>query len=73
MPPAFKHWLKYNSMYIRSTGDRNVWYPKLDPNTSVADYRRIKKWTVKDYVERYIIETFGDPNQGQLFQGGNNE
>lgn len=59
MPPAFENWLKYNSMYIQMTGDRDVWYPTNSCNNSIFSKQRIPGITsVVPYVERHIKKMY---------------
>lgn len=68
MPEAFKNWFKYNSMYIKMTGDRNVWYPKNNCNQCFYSHCVKKGFkTMKQYTDRYYLEHYGDDNQLSLF------
>ena len=59
MPPAFENWMKYNSMYIKMTGDRDVWYPTNSCNNSIFSKQRIPGNTsVVPYVERHIKKMY---------------
>lgn len=68
MPEAFKNWMKYNTMYIKMTGDRSPWTPKNNCN-KCFNSTCIKQGfnTVKQYVDDYYIELYGSPNQLTLF------
>lgn len=68
MPEAFSNWFKYNSMYIKMTGDRNQWYPKNNCN-SCFNSTCIKEGftTMKQYTDDYYRNLYGDDNQGRLF------
>lgn len=68
MPPAFSNWLKYNSMYIKMTGDRTQWRPQNSCTQCLNGDCVIKGMTkVEDYVERYYTKTYGDESQLELF------
>lgn len=64
MPKSFSNWLKYNSMYIKMTGDRNVWIPKQNCNACFNGACVIKGFsTMKQYVDKAYNEQYGNPNQ----------
>jgi DNA repair photolyase len=68
MPEAFGNWMKYNSMYIKMTGDRSQWFPKNDCTgcfNSTCVVTGMK--SVKDYTERYYRKLYGDDHQSSLF------
>lgn len=68
MPDAFKNWLKYNSMYIKMTGDRTQWYPKQSCNVCLNSVTQVKGFnTTKQYVDRYYNTYYGNDAQGKLF------
>lgn len=68
MPKAFSNWMKYNSMYIKMTGDRNVWYPKNDCNACFYS-GAVKKGMkyVNQYTDLYYQEHYGSDEQLSLF------
>ena len=68
MPESFKNWFKYNSMYIKMTGDREQWKPKSNCN-QCFNGACVKKGfsTMEQYTDRYYIEHYGDDNQLKLF------
>lgn len=68
MPEAFKNWFKYNSMYIKMTGDRTQWHPKANCN-QCFNGACVKKGfsTMKQYTDFYYEETYGNGNQLSLF------
>lgn len=68
MPKAFENWFKYNSMYIKMTGDRTQWNPKQNCN-KCFNGSCVKKGysTMKQYTDRYYFENYGDDNQLSLF------
>lgn len=69
MPDAFKNWMKYNTMYIRMTGDRSGWTPKNDCNACFNSACVKQGFTnMKQYVDDYYIELYGSPNQLSLFE-----
>ena len=59
MPESFSNWMKYNSMYIKMTGDRDVWYPQNNCNGCfnssciINGYTTVKQYTDKAYVKQY--------------------
>lgn len=68
MPKAFSNWLKYNSMYIKMTGDRSQWSPSANCNECWNGDCVIKGFTtMKQYVDKAYIQQYGDPNQLTLF------
>ena len=67
MPKAFNNWLKYNSMYIKMTGDRTQWYPKKNCNVCLNSVTQIKRYGIKEYVDKYYINFYGHPDQQTLF------
>lgn len=64
MPEAFKNWFKYNSMYIKMTGDRTQWNPKSNCN-ACFNGACVKKgfYTMKQYTDLYYRNNYGDDNQ----------
>lgn len=68
MPESFKNWFKYNSMYIKMTGDREQWKPKSNCN-QCFNGACVKKGfsTMEQYTDRYYIEHYGDDKQLKLF------
>jgi DNA repair photolyase len=75
MPPAFSNWLKYNSMYIKMTGDRSQWIPKCSINGLFLDkdLKYIKKWGYKEFVDNYYNTIYEDDRQLSLFASPNDE
>lgn len=68
MPPAFKNWMKYNTMYINMTGDRGQWSPENNCNACFVSHCIKKGFTkMKQYVDKAYIEQYGDPNQLLFF------
>ncbi len=63
MPPAFSNWLKYNSMYIKMTGDRSQWSPESNPNNIFTTSCRRDLRYVREYVDRHYRETYGNDRQ----------
>ena len=64
MPKAFKNWLKYNSMYIKMTGDRTQWSPSENCNSCFNGDCVIKGFTtMSQYVDKAYAAQYGDPNQ----------
>jgi len=61
----FNNWLKYNSMYIRMTGDKNVWFPKNNCSFCLNSSCKKKGFNFKDYVDDYMRMYFKD-NEQQL-------
>lgn len=59
MPKAFENWLKYNSMYIKMTGDRSQWIPEKSIAYILMGGSRIKGFKWKDYVEAYYTKLYG--------------
>jgi len=66
MPKAFNNWLKYNSMYIKMTGDRNQYCPAKTCN-QINGSCMIKGFKNRDYVNKYYIDLYGHPDQQTLF------
>lgn len=68
MPTAFNNWMKYNTMYIKMTGDRNVWFPKRTCN-GVFNSKLLTKGLhfVNEYVEEIYPRIYGDDRQQILF------
>ena len=68
MPKAFQNWLKYNTMYIKMTGDRSGWYPKNNCN-QCFNSTCIKPGftTMKHYVDHAYVKQYGTDNQMSLF------
>lgn len=68
MTESFKNWFKYNSMYIKMTGDRSQWSPKSNCN-NCFNGACVKKGfsTMKQYTDRYYNEQYGDDAQLLLF------
>lgn len=50
----FNEWIKYNSMYINKTGDKNQWYPKCNCSGCFNSECQIKGYSFKDYVDDYM-------------------
>lgn len=68
MPQAFNNWMKYNSMYLKMTGDKNVWFPKKSCNVCLNSVTQIPGFiTTKQYTDRYCTLYYGDENQMLLF------
>jgi len=67
MPPAFNNWLKYNSMVIKMTGNRDNWYPKSNCSGSFNSASVVKGFNFKDYVDIYYIKHYDDDDQQKLF------
>lgn len=68
MPAAFSNWMKYNSMYIKMTGDRSQWKPKSNCNQCLNGACVIKGFsTVDQYVDKYYLEHYGDDKQLSFF------
>lgn len=69
MPPAFSNWFKYNSMYIKMTGDRSQWVAKQNCEMCFngACVRKKFRGVMKDYVDNYFIKNYGDEHQLLLF------
>ena len=64
MPKAFKNWFKYNSMYIKMTGKRDVWQPSANCNECWNGDCVINGFTtMKQYTDKAYIEQYGHPNQ----------
>lgn len=64
MPKAFSNWLKYNSMYIKMTGDRTQWSPSANCNVCFNSACIVKGFTqMKQYVDKAYNEQYGNPNQ----------
>lgn len=59
MPKAFSNWIKYNSMYIKMTGDKTQFYPKQNCHHCFYSKMQIKGNNYKDYVDRYYKNTYG--------------
>lgn len=68
MPESFKNWMKYNTMYIKMTGDRSQWHPEKNCN-GCFNSSCIKQGltTTKQYVDSYYIQEYGNDNQLSLF------
>jgi len=68
MPEAFKNWMKYNSMFIKMTGNKTEWYPKNNCN-GCFNSTCIKNGfnNVKQYTDNYYHDLYGDDNQMKLF------
>lgn len=67
MPSAFRNWMKYNTMYIKMTGDRSGWTPVNDCNAcfnSTCIKAGFK--TMKQYVDSYYMQEYGDDRQMTL-------
>lgn len=64
MPKSFSNWMKYNTMYIKMTGDKSQWFPQNNCNACFVSHC-IKKGftTIKQYTDRAFIEQYGSPNQ----------
>jgi DNA repair photolyase len=67
MPPAFSNWLKYNSMYIKMTGDRSQWVPDCTVQHCFISTSVVNKWKYRDYVNDYYNTIYGDDRQLSLF------
>ncbi len=67
MPPAFNNWLKYNSMAIKMTGNRNVYYPKKFNKYVLIGKMRIDGFGYRDYVEKYYENMYGNDNYKGFF------
>lgn len=68
MPKAFKNWMKYNTMYIKMTGDRNQWFPRNNCNACFVSHCVKKGFTnVKQYTDLAYLEQYGNPNQLSSF------
>lgn len=64
MPHSFKNWLKYNSMYIKMTGDRSQWKPESNCNQCLNGACVIKGFSkYEQYVDKYYLEHYGDDSQ----------
>lgn len=68
MPQAFKNWLKYNSMYIKMTGDRSQFCPDNNCSQCFMSGSVIKGYKYKDYTESYYKNMYGIDSQIKLFQ-----
>lgn len=67
MPKAFKNWLKYNSMYIKMTGDRSQWSPSANCNECWNGDCVIKGFTtMKQYVDKAYNKQYGHEDQMTL-------
>ena len=73
MPKAFENWFKYNSMYIKMTGDRSQWVAKSDCSSCFngACVRRMFQGRMKDYTDNYYNKTYGNDAQLSLFSEQN--
>jgi hypothetical protein len=67
MPEAFSGWLKYNSMYIKMTGDRSQYVPSCKINGCFLSDQLKKGWGYKEYVDNYYNKIYGDDKQLDLF------
>jgi len=71
MPPAFANWFKYNSMYIKMTGDRTQWYPtgncNLLLNSNLTRGGAGRYATIKEAVDDYYLQIYGPDEQLRLF------
>lgn len=68
MPSAFENWYKYNSMYIKLTGDRSQWSPQNNCTSCLNSKCVVKGMkTMKEYTDRYYLKHYGDDNQLTLF------
>jgi DNA repair photolyase len=64
MPPSFSNWLKYNTMYIKMTGDRTQWSPSSNCNECWNGSCVIKGFTtMKQYTDKAYIKQYGHPDQ----------
>jgi DNA repair photolyase len=69
MPAAFENWLKYNSMYIKMTGDRTQWIPESKISSECLLSKQLHKgWTYKNYVDNYYNTIYEDDRQLELFK-----
>ncbi len=50
----FNNWIKYNSMYINKTGNKNNWCPKCNCSSCINNEGRVKGWYFNDYVDDYM-------------------
>lgn len=67
MPASFGNWLKYNSMYIKMTGDKNVWVPQKSCSGCFNSGSVVKGYAFKDYVDAYYLNKYGCDDQLKLF------
>ncbi|NMC99101.1 MAG: hypothetical protein GYA62_05210 [Bacteroidales bacterium] len=69
----FSNWLKYNSMYIKMTGDRTQWVPESRINGLFLDDREKNKkgFKYRDFVEDYYRTIYEDDRQLSLFNTEN--
>jgi DNA repair photolyase len=68
MPEAFNNWMKYNSMYIKMTGDRDVWFPKNNCNGCFNSTCIVKGFkTMNQYTDKYYNNLYGNDLQTELF------
>lgn len=67
MPESFNNWFKYNSMYIKMTGDRSQWTPSSNCN-QCFNGSCVKKGfsTMKQYTDAYYNNVYGDDQQLSL-------
>ena len=64
MPKAFSNWYKYNSMYIKMTGKRDVWKPNANCNECWNGDCVIKGFTkMEQYTDKAFIKQYGHPQQ----------
>ena len=61
------NWLKYNSMYIKMTGDKTQWYPTCKVHGCFMSKAQIKKFDYKNYVDDYYNNIYEDDRQLKLF------
>lgn len=66
MPNSFSNWLKYNSMTIKMTGNRNTYIPYF-LNEDINAELLIPGFSNKDYVEKDYLKKYGCDNQLKLF------
>ena len=68
MPKAFGNWMKYNTMYIKMTGDRSQWFPKNNCNACFVSHCIKQGFSqMNQYVDSAYVSQYGDPNQLSLF------
>lgn len=50
----FSEWIKFNSMYIKKTGDNTQWFPTCNCSSCINNEGRVSGWGFNDYVLDYI-------------------